>query len=64
MKNETKIQFDLLHFIETKKKYSTNWELQKTNNTSIQEILNKTSKKKKEIKVFQISFMSMKINSY
>lgn len=44
-KNEIQTHFDLLNFINTNKKYSSRWELQKTHNTFIQDILDKTSKK-------------------
>lgn len=43
-KNEKQIDFDLLTFIKTNRNFSCNWEFQKTNNTFIQEILDKTSK--------------------
>lgn len=44
---EKKTDFDLLNFIQKNKKYSNIWELQKTDNTFIQEVLNKASKNKK-----------------
>lgn len=44
---EKKTDFDLLNFIKRNKKYSNIWEFQKTDNTFIQEVLNKASKNKK-----------------
>lgn len=44
-KNEKKTDHDLLNFIGNEKSYQFQWEMDKTKNTFIQEILNKSSKK-------------------
>lgn len=44
-KNETKTDFDLCTYIAQNKVFACDWEFQKTNNISVQTILDKTSKK-------------------
>lgn len=44
-KNEAEKDFMLLTFLNEKRKYSCNWNLKKTNNSYIQQILNSTSKR-------------------
>lgn len=45
MKNEAKAGFNLATYIKENKTYLNNWEFQKTDNNSIQTVLDKTSKK-------------------
>ena len=46
VQNETKTDFDLVTYIKENRSYTNNWEFQKTNNQSVQTVLDVSSKQK------------------